>query len=396
MREWDVVAQLAFQIQSKQIDGAADDLLAGLLGAVPGSCTEAKDANILSFAARSLSFLVPTPKMVREVTGRVVTYSISGQLVPIQKSNAGPESPERHVAIPAEMLNGLADAAADNVKVVTRTMIDTILPACLDQSEPVANAALEIGLHLYLAQHWIAAGDVPRESTVAFSLRSAVLEAGDIAERRRELSKRNVATALDAFADELIDIEQLISLHGVSCLFDQLSYRIVGTFSFIPLGAQLILAVVSETNRGWVSEKLAKAGLAAVGRRLQAIGTPWGTLLDIGYVQFLWHEGLESTIDLSLDTDAVWGFVLLWLAFSEQAAETAIQNLLSGLPIIRPTSPAALAHQLVVLRKQSQMEKGAVPDESVLARFGFSEDRLAILRDWMRGRVTFTRRPHHT
>ena len=64
--EWDVVAQLAFQIQSKQFRGGADELLTSLIA------TQTTDWNTrwrtLSFATRSLEFLVPRPPIRREVT----------------------------------------------------------------------------------------------------------------------------------------------------------------------------------------------------------------------------------------------------------------------------------------------------------------------------------------
>ena len=70
-REWDVVTQLAFQIQSKQVHGAADDLLNLLLADISASTPDMR--NVLSFAERSLEFLVPSPKVRREVARAALT-----------------------------------------------------------------------------------------------------------------------------------------------------------------------------------------------------------------------------------------------------------------------------------------------------------------------------------
>ncbi|MBS1826768.1 MAG: NACHT domain-containing protein [Acidobacteria bacterium] len=59
-KEWDVVVQLAFQRQSKQVLGAADQLLLDL---IPSSGEPLSNRlNIASFVASSLKFLVPSPK----------------------------------------------------------------------------------------------------------------------------------------------------------------------------------------------------------------------------------------------------------------------------------------------------------------------------------------------
>ena len=66
-REWDVVAQLAFQIQTRSLEDAADDLLSGLLERASESGSPRARANVVSFAGRTLEFLVPSPRVTREV-----------------------------------------------------------------------------------------------------------------------------------------------------------------------------------------------------------------------------------------------------------------------------------------------------------------------------------------
>ena len=65
-QEWDVVAQLAIQKQDRDIDEAADELLAALVeeaNRVGGD----EGWNLLYFAARCLEFIVPSPKVTREI-----------------------------------------------------------------------------------------------------------------------------------------------------------------------------------------------------------------------------------------------------------------------------------------------------------------------------------------
>lgn len=65
--EWDVVAQLAVQIQSKQTAGAAETLLREVVEASKVSAHKERD-NLLVFGARCLGFLVPRPAVVSDFT----------------------------------------------------------------------------------------------------------------------------------------------------------------------------------------------------------------------------------------------------------------------------------------------------------------------------------------
>lgn len=67
-REWDVVSQLAFQIQNKKNIGAADELLMALV-----TSSDPDDPNNkLSFTIRCLHFLVPRPKVRSYITQKVI------------------------------------------------------------------------------------------------------------------------------------------------------------------------------------------------------------------------------------------------------------------------------------------------------------------------------------
>jgi hypothetical protein len=66
--EWDVVAQLAVQIQSKQTAGAAETLL-DRITETAGASPPKERHNLLAFGARCLRFLVPRPATVSEFAG---------------------------------------------------------------------------------------------------------------------------------------------------------------------------------------------------------------------------------------------------------------------------------------------------------------------------------------
>lgn len=74
-REWDMVTQLALQIQSRNVEGAADELLTKILSEAERARSKERFA-LLSFAARCLEFMVPSPKTVRAITNAVLQHGL--------------------------------------------------------------------------------------------------------------------------------------------------------------------------------------------------------------------------------------------------------------------------------------------------------------------------------
>ena len=74
--EWDVVAQLALQILGNNAEDGIDDFLTLLLSAAEKEPVDRRD-NLISFAARALSFAVPKPSIVREICDISLKMAIS-------------------------------------------------------------------------------------------------------------------------------------------------------------------------------------------------------------------------------------------------------------------------------------------------------------------------------
>jgi len=118
-REWDAVAQLAFHLQSRDVEGASDELLRRLLDAA-GGASPAASAALLSFAARCLVFVVPSPTMTREVVLACVAFCRSGA------SEAASDRAIREW--PAEALGALAGCADEN-----RSVALSAFERCLEE-----------------------------------------------------------------------------------------------------------------------------------------------------------------------------------------------------------------------------------------------------------------------
>ena len=74
-REWDVVAQLAFQMRGEYSESATDKIFTTILNVAKES-KDKERKNLLSFVARSLEFMTPNPNLVKEITKECFELSL--------------------------------------------------------------------------------------------------------------------------------------------------------------------------------------------------------------------------------------------------------------------------------------------------------------------------------
>jgi hypothetical protein len=131
---WDVVAQLAFQIQHSYREDAGDELLELTLdeagrGNAPRHLVE------LSFAIRALDFLVPTPK----VTRRIATAGIDRVLELTRENVRGRVSRRRQNGLTAEdLFADLASISDENLGTVTAAVAQCCEKWITDADDPTA------------------------------------------------------------------------------------------------------------------------------------------------------------------------------------------------------------------------------------------------------------------
>lgn len=130
LREWDNVAQLAFQLQSAGFQGDADELLIRLIESSDGE-RSAEALNVLTFVAGALQYLVPTPGIRRKVVQACISKAISAGLTGPQ---AGRES--------GRMLSTLLSPAKENAETVKEELV-SVLASELQGSDARAVIALK-------------------------------------------------------------------------------------------------------------------------------------------------------------------------------------------------------------------------------------------------------------
>lgn len=142
--EWDVVAQLAFQLQNKNIEEAGDKLLSSLLQ-YSWSNHDDFGWNALSFAVRSLEFIVPSPQIRENITEACVNRAIKWESV---QSTPRTRTYILKATRVRELLSGLCHVATENLNTVSNTLEKKLAALIKNTDEVETYLALEITLAL--------------------------------------------------------------------------------------------------------------------------------------------------------------------------------------------------------------------------------------------------------
>ncbi len=149
-QEWDVVTQLAFQIQNKGSEEAGDKLLTAVLEKVI-NIEQVEDWNFLSFAVRCLDFIIPSPKVIRNITTVCIENCLYWSIKEKEEENSnkyGEISLFEQEIKPGKILIKLLNSAEENREIIGNTVKSFIINKIQHSSESEAIAALEIGLNL--------------------------------------------------------------------------------------------------------------------------------------------------------------------------------------------------------------------------------------------------------
>jgi Cdc6-like AAA superfamily ATPase len=238
-QEWDAMAELAFQLSSQRDDEAANQLLEGL---VDQSRTDLDVTGLylLSFAARSLQFLIPGPKVVRTITGECLKRCTDWGRAQLTTSPAphGKSLPRLFTnQWPAELLVHLIAADPKNQRAIATTLQEQLVAPFNQEEESEALIAFEIALTLLGAT----TEEQPENSPV-FALALDYFEEG-----RREVVRQLIVDIIEA---RFVNRSRPVTLP--SLLVDGGKAQIeVRTGSVMILGAEgkLVLRVTNGTLR---------------------------------------------------------------------------------------------------------------------------------------------------
>ncbi len=218
-QEWDMVAQLAFQILARRNQGAPDELLRGLLDEADKCNVEQREV-MIAFAARVIESVVPTPQVRRRLASAVIQLviaSISSRHKGNRKSSARKNAASG--IFPLDTLASLLLAAEDNRELIAEELRSTLVTSINGGDHGKAEAAVELVLTFEVA-------------FVAASIRRVPIERFDgfwrdvLSSIRREClpelllwAQRRYVFAAALYNLELIDLKVLIQMHQLRAVF---------------------------------------------------------------------------------------------------------------------------------------------------------------------------------
>ncbi len=208
--EWDIVAQLAFQLQDDNLDGAADELLAALLAAASEPDADQR-GQLLDFAARSLAFLVPEPTTLAKLTRQIVA-----QVLEQYNSDGGSTSIDG-----AQAFRTFSMVNWENRTIVAEALKRTVLEEATSE-HPRVKALLEVGLHLD-----ITLSSNNRQSDVfQFWRNSSIATARAMASCIEMAAQSDPDAAIDAISLGLLSLERVATHHPPAVFFRTRRFRV--------------------------------------------------------------------------------------------------------------------------------------------------------------------------
>ena len=291
--EWDVVAQLCFQLQNKNLEGAGDALLNSLLeDCVNKPANEMK--NVLSFSARCIQFLVPRPKTVKAVTRAVLTAVISWATSTAKEASQRPELSE-HAAI--EILSPLLRTAVENRPVVMAATSEFLTNGINDSAYVEAVCATEIAMNLTIALNYVIS-DVSYSREIEQEWDRVI---GHIAEtcktRIRELAEKSLIIGLILLWRGGWSISEFVQCHETQSLFQNVAYRV---FAFVrggPLAQWLVrIVLMGPYRQEWSANDphLRLSQLSDLGDLFSSTSPPWCEVSQVKDIDIFYGPWLEQ------------------------------------------------------------------------------------------------------
>jgi hypothetical protein len=264
-REWDTVAQLAVQILGRSVEDGADDFLSLTVSSGLAAAPKAK-ANLMSFAARALQFIVPRPEVLRAI----VTASIQ-LLTDADVDQHGYDRRRiglRPSAQAATNLLAVAPELREDVGRLARDAITTMLEENWRQEQLLA----------YAFAPWMLV-----DSAFEEGIRVDVKYMMDWAmENSRHLSPIITRAASKYYWLDLmrasqgyISVEEVLRRHGPKALYE---YNVAGYGPYPPVAYELLTSAAGRRNLWMVTDwhsNTVKDLITGLRDLLPAMKTPW-------------------------------------------------------------------------------------------------------------------------
>ena len=371
--EWDVVAQLAFQLQNKKIEEAGDELLTSILNKIADT-EENEGLNLLDFAARCLQFMVPSPQVTRNITATYCEWLINRHIKYWDELSL------------YEILYPLLEVARENIGFV-KSAIESCLKETIINLRDGVFDAIEI---LYFLSEEI------RDKYWEESFKCLL---DKHPEKIPLLCQNDLLICLYIYWLEKIDFESLLKWHGIQAIFTEFGFDScsVGRLS---LDYLLIKAILEDPDHHLVgnlettenlSLKLRKVGQLAISNPqhpYRFISPRYRfcsqILLSLSHVE---QENLRPQM-LDINPEFIFGsFIILATGIEGDDKHNLLQKK-GGIEHIINSKIAFFDYlRWTFIARLDRTATDKVQPE--LDRCGFTPEQQAFIWQWVRGEIDF-------
>lgn len=384
--EWDVVAQLAFQIQNKNVEGAGDKLLREVLSSSRGQKREEREEwYLLQFAARCLEFLVPSPNTVREIIDTGIERWVNG--VTTDQTMSG----KRGGGTPGEVfLCAFTNAAAENRPIIQRSienaLTNFIKTGRLEQSVRAAEVALNLRSILRERQQ---EEDPPFISELV-NLSDRIWES--CRDRIEELSRENFGICLFCFFRSSIEIKTLVDQFGLEAVFREYTPETFGLHTFVSPAWVMMRSAIGHNKlkdglHVYRVDMMSQLGAILVSRK-----PPWFRRIARDFYVDEFDHGLRALISEkeqeAVHLDSITTFaalVILGVGLEDIDIEEAKER--TQRYIQSSYNPLVRMGNVLMCRFSN-----ATPDEMKLrlSELNLDDGQRNIIQSWLHGELNFT------
>jgi hypothetical protein len=378
--EWDVVAQLAFQLLEQEVEGSADALLSGLShGDV--DIDDASQANRIDFAVRTLEFLVPSSAVTASLTERALV-----SLMQLCASCGGADERRIDGDIRDRTVLSLAKASPWNTRAVRDALVKGIDPYL---SEP-ATASYAAELILNLRLHEGAAAGFDASPIAETATEQALEEYGD---QLRTVGHADRWVGTDLVLVGALDPGSYVADHGVEPLLQSRLYRLFpGTVDRTPLSEIAIGSVLWEFPAEMPLES-SLGCLTALAPHL-TLEEP-AKMADDDFMRGSWlYEAANAGwtarhIDIrDLSPDQRYAFLMLMILFFEE--QLTERGSLSWNVYISESSAGTHLWDAALPVLEGRAAEDADEALAAVDDLELSGDQREVLRRWIQGEVSFS------
>lgn len=291
-QEWDVMAQLAFQLQNRKIAGAADELLTALID--DQAIEDDAKHNLLLFAVRCLEFIVPRPKVTRDIVNACIKYALKWGIAHMDAESS------LIYSRPGDIFAQMANTSVESAPVVNEHLMKEIVSIVSSASTLEALFLLEIGISFptFQVQH-------------LFNLCES---------RINELYPNCFWLCHQLLRLNKISIADVTKWHSLEGIFRQYELLLIGASSGMPSLAQIFMKRLVDSsynldNFNWLIDH--RSHLREIGFLLISTPIPWIKVpkRDLDFSSNWWLRSKKNPVKepllLQLNADELFsGFLL--------------------------------------------------------------------------------------